>query len=129
MNAFAGLVRIVHLHEIHIHKEWLGVLGVLLDVFDSRIGLPNVELMQVIGVDARDLGRRLTRDAFPLVQIDDLLIFVPIGGVEFREPRMSGIIRVVIHVDARIVGGELLHFVEAVFNRVKFGLIAQMPLA
>ena len=37
--------------------------------------------------------------------------------------------RVVIGIDARIIGGEYLHFVEAVFNRVELGLIAQMPFA
>jgi hypothetical protein len=40
---------------------------------------------------------------------------------------MCEAIRVIIRVDARIVCGKLLHFVEAVFNGVKFGLIAQMP--
>jgi hypothetical protein len=38
-------------------------------------------------------------------------------------------IRVAIRVDARIVGSKLLHFIEAMFNRVELGLIAQMPLA
>ena len=119
----------MHLHEIHIHEERLGVLGVLLDVSDSRIGLPNIELMQIVVVDAGDLGRGSASSAFPLVQIDDLLIFVPIGGVEFREPGMGEVIRVVIRIDARIVGGKLLHFIEAMFNRVELGLITQMPLA
>jgi hypothetical protein len=119
----------VHLHEIHIHEERLGVLGVLLDVSDSRIGLPNIELMQIVVVDAGDLGRGFACGAFPLEQIDDLLILVPIGGVEFREPGMGEAIRVVIRIDARIVGGELFHFIEAIFNRVELGLITQMPLA
>ena len=122
-------VRIVHLHEIHIHEERLGVLGVLLDVSDSGVGLPNIELMQIVVVDEGDFGRGFACCAFPLVQIDDLLIFVPIGGVEFREPRMGEPIRVAIRVDARIVGGKLLHFIEAMLNRVELGLIAQMPLA
>ena len=42
---------------------------------------------------------------------------------------MREAVRVVIGIDARIVGGELFHFVEAMFDRVEFGLIAQMPLA
>ena len=37
--------------------------------------------------------------------------------------------RVVIGIDTRIVGGELLHLVEAVLDRVELGLVAQMPLA
>ena len=89
MNALAGNVRIVHLHEIHIHEEGLRVLGVLLDVVDSRVGLPNIELMQIVVVDAGDFGGGLSGLAFPLVQIDDLLIFVPISGVELREPRVG----------------------------------------
>ena len=55
MNASGRNVRIVHLHEIHIHEERLGVLGVLLDVSDSRIGLPDIELMQIVVVDAGPL--------------------------------------------------------------------------
>ena len=110
-------------------KNGLRVLGVLLDVIDRRIGLPHIELMQIIVVDAGDLGRGFAGGAFPLVQIDDLLVFVPIGGVEFREPGMGELIRVVIGIDARIIGGEFLHFIEAMFDRIELGLIAQMPLA
>src|ERR1700733_14431643 len=42
---------------------------------------------------------------------------------------MGEVGRVVIGVDARVIGGELLHLIEAVFDRVEFGLIAEMPLA
>ena len=72
-----GNVRVVHLHEIHIHEERLVALGVLLDVIDRRIGLPDVELMQIVVVDARDLGRGFAGRAFPFVQVDDLLILRP----------------------------------------------------
>ncbi len=85
--------------------------------------------MQVIVVDARDLGRGLAGDTFPFVQVDDLLIFRPVCGVIFREPGMREAIRVVIGIDARIVGGEFLHLVEAVLDRVELGLISQVPLA
>jgi hypothetical protein len=42
----------VHLHEVHVHEEGLRVLGVLLDVFNSGVSLPNIELMQIVVVDA-----------------------------------------------------------------------------
>jgi hypothetical protein len=42
---------------------------------------------------------------------------------------MGEVGRVVIGVDARVIGGELLHLIEAMFDRVEFGLIAEMPLA
>ena len=58
----------------------------LLDVIDSGIVLPNIELVQIVIVDAGDFCRGLARSAFPLEQIDYLLVFVPIGGVEFWEP-------------------------------------------
>ena len=60
-------VRIVHLHEIDIHEERLVAVGVRLDVFDRRIGLPDIELMQIIVVNARDLVRGFARHAFPFV--------------------------------------------------------------
>ena len=85
--------------------------------------------MQIVVVDEGDLGRRFACCAFPLVQIDDLLILVPIGGVVLWEPGMREPIRVAIRVDARIVGSKLLHFIEPMFNWVELGLIAQMPLA
>ena len=81
--------------------------------------------MQVVVVDARNLGRRFAGDAFPFVQVDDLLIFLPVSWVVFRKPGMREAIRVVIGVDARIVGGELLHLVEAMLDRIELGLIPQ----
>ena len=60
-------VRVVHLHEIDIHEERLVVLGVRLDVFDGGIGLPDIKLVQIIVVNARDLGRGFAGGAFPFV--------------------------------------------------------------
>jgi hypothetical protein len=34
----------VHLHEVDVHEERLVVVGVLLDVVDGVVGLPNVEI-------------------------------------------------------------------------------------
>jgi hypothetical protein len=76
----------VHLHEIYVHEERLGIVGVLLDVSNSGIGLPNVELVEIVIVDAGNLGGGFASGAFLLVQINDFLVFIPIGGVEFREP-------------------------------------------
>src|SRR5271170_1012411 len=84
--------------------------------------------MQVVVVDARNLRRGFAGDAFPFIQVDDLLIFVPVSGVVLWKPGMREAIRVVIGVDARIVGGELLHFVEAMLDRIELGLIPEMPL-
>ena len=40
--------RVVHLHEVDIHEERLVVLGVLLDVVDRKVGLPDVECGKVV---------------------------------------------------------------------------------
>ena len=45
-----GMFGIVHLHEVHIHEERLIILRVLLDVFDSRLGLADVKLAEVTGL-------------------------------------------------------------------------------
>src|SRR5213592_939168 len=42
---------------------------------------------------------------------------------------MSEILSAVIGIDARIIGSEHFHFVEAMFDRVELGLITKMPLA
>jgi len=54
--------------------------------------------MQIVVVDTRNLGRSLAGDAFPLVQVDDLLILRPVRRVIFREPGMGKVRRVVIGV-------------------------------
>jgi hypothetical protein len=100
-----------------------------LTVSNGRIGLPDIEFMKIVVIDAGDSGRRLAYGTFPLIQIDDLLIRVPIGGIEFWEPRMGEATRIVIRIDARKVSSKLLHFTEAMFNRIELGLITQMPLA
>ena len=60
--------RVVHLHEVDVHEEGLIVLGVLLDVRHCRIGLPHVEVGQIIVGDSRDLGGRLAGYTFPLIR-------------------------------------------------------------
>ena len=42
---------------------------------------------------------------------------------------MEPLRRVAIGVNAGIIGGEFLHLIEAVFDRIRLRFIAQMPLA
>ena len=42
---------------------------------------------------------------------------------------MEPLVGVVVGVDAGVVGGKILHLVEAVLDRIGLGLVAQMPLA
>ncbi len=121
--------RVVHLHEVDIHEEGLGAVRVLLDVGDRRVRLPHVEVGQVVVGDPRDLGGGLAGHALPFIQVHDLLVGLPVLRVVLREPRVKVRRGVVVGVDARIVGGELLHLVEAVLDRVELGLVAEMPLA
>ena len=60
-------VRIVHLHEVDIHEERLVILGMRFDVSNCRIGLPDIELMKIIVVNARNLLRGFASSAFPFV--------------------------------------------------------------
>ena len=46
-------------------KKRLAVLGMLLDIVDRRVSLPDIEFMQVVVIDARDLDRGLARGALP----------------------------------------------------------------
>src|SRR5206468_5235200 len=88
-----------------------------------------IELGQVVVIDQRDLLGGLADHAFPLVQVDDLLVFLPVLRVVLREPGMRPRRRVVVVIDAWVVGGEFLHLVEAMLDRVGLGLVAEMPLA
>ncbi len=109
--------RLVHAHEVHAHEERLAVLGVLLDVGDRRIRLADVEIGQVLQRDhgaAVALDRRLARRAFPFIPVHRLLVHVPVFLVVFREEWVRIGRRVFIAIDTRVVGGELLHLVEAV---------------
>src|SRR5271157_1115436 len=64
-------------------------MGMSLDVFNGGIGLPDVEFMKIVVVNTRHLRRGFASNAFPLVQVADLLVFIPIGFVKFREPGMG----------------------------------------
>ena len=57
----------MHLHEVDIHEERLVILGMRFDVSNCRIGLPDIELMKIIVVNARDLLRRFASGAFPFI--------------------------------------------------------------
>src|SRR5208282_22341 len=46
-----------------------------------------------------------------------------------RKPGMEPLVCVVIGIGAGVIGGEVLHLVEAVLDRIGFGLVAEMPLA
>jgi hypothetical protein len=118
----------MHSHEVDVHEERLAVLRVLLDVGDRRLGLPHVEFREGLVVDPLNLLRRLAGHAFPFVQVRDLLVLLIEFRVVRREPGMRQGPRVVIEIDARVVGAEVLHLVEAVRDRVKLGLVAEMPL-
>ena len=104
-------------------------MGMRLDVLDGGIGLTDIEFMKIVVVNTRHLRRRFAGNAFPLVQVADLLVGLPIGLVKFREPGMREPARVVVGIDTRIVGGEFLHLIEAVFDGIEFGLIPHMPFA
>src|SRR5271169_7140166 len=104
-------------------------MGMRLDVFDGGIGLSDIEFMKILVVNTRNLRRGFASNAFPLEQVADLLVFIPIGLVKCREPGMGVPTRVVIGIDAWIVGGEFLHLVEAVFDGIELRLVAQMPFA
>ena len=83
--------RLVHAHEVHAHEERLAVLGVLLDVGDRRIRLPNVEIGEVLQRDhgaVVALDRRLARRAFPFIPVHHFLVHVPVFLVVLREERV-----------------------------------------
>ena len=124
MNAVAGMFGLCIFMKFTSMKNGLPPFGVRFNIFDRRVSLSDIEFMQVVVVDARNLGRGFAGDAFPFVEVDDLLILLPVLRVIFREPRMRDAVRVVVGVDTRIVGGELLHFIEAVLDRIELRLIA-----
>ena len=121
--------RVVQLHEIDAHEERAAAFRVLLDIGNRRIGLPHVKLGQVVVRDSRDFGGGLSGHAFPFVQVDDLLVLLPELRVVLRKPRVKGRRRIVVGVDARVIGCELLHFVVPVLDRIELGLVAEVPLA
>ena len=124
-----GICRVVHLHEVHVHEEGFVVFRVLLDVFDRRGSLAVVELREVRVVDQFKLFGWLAGDAFPRVAIDDRVEHLFELRVVRREPGMEPLRCVGVGVNAGVVGGEFLHLVEAVLDRIGNGLVAEMPLA
>src|SRR5262249_32215854 len=68
-------------------------------------------------------------DPFPLEHVHDLEVLFRILLVEGGKPRMEPGRGVAIRVDPGIVRAERLHLVEAVLDRIGFGLVAEMPLA
>ena len=121
--------RVVQLHEIDAHEEWIGALCVLLDEGNGGIGLPHIELCQVVIGDSCDPGGGLSGGAFPLVQVHDLLVLLPVLRVVLGEPGVKVRRGVIVGIDARIVGGELSHLVVAMLDGIELGLVAEVPLA
>ena len=125
----AGVGRVVHLEVVHVHEERLVVVGVRLDVFDRVVGLILVEGGEPFVGDFAEVFGRLAGRAFPLVQVHVFVVIFLEFRIERREPGVEPLVGVVVGVDAGVVGGEILHLVKAVFDRIGFGLVAQMPLA
>ena len=121
--------RVVHLEEIDVHEERLVVVGVLLDVVDGVGGLLLVESGKSLVGDLAEILGRLAGHAFPFVQVH--VFAEDLGELRIirREPGMEPLVRVVVGIDAGIVGGEILHLVEAMLDRIGLGLVAQMPFA
>src|SRR6185312_8370523 len=71
----------------------------------------------------------LAGHSFPLTEIRIarvcLFEFRIVGG----EPRMKKFRGVVVSVNASIVGGKMLHLVEAMLGRIGIRDVAEMPLA
>ena len=121
--------RVVHLEEIHVHEERLGVVRVLLDVVDGVGGLILVEGGKSLEGDLAEVLGRLAGHALPLGQVHVFAEKLGELRVERREPGMEPLARVVVRIGPGIIGGEVLHLVEAMFDRIGFGLVAEMPFA
>ena len=61
-------------------------------------------------------------------RLTTLVVHLVVFGVERREPGMEPFAGVVVGVDAGVVGGEMLHLVEAVLDRIGLRLVAQCHL-
>ena len=83
----------------------------------------------MIFVSVVALHGRLARLAFPFVLVHDLLIHGPILLVILREPGVCVWRRVFVGIDPGVVGGVVLHLVEAVLGGIKLGHVAKMPFA
>src|SRR5262249_22299152 len=119
----------MHLHEIDVHEERLVVLCVLLDVVDRVVSLPHVKISEVIVRNIFASLCRLARYTFPLIHIHDIEIRFRDLWIVRGKPWMKPLRGVRIRVDARIIGGECLHFIEAMLNWIRLWLVAEMPLA
>ena len=76
-----GVGRVVHLEEVDVHEERLVVVGVLLDVVDRRVGLPDVEGRERIVGDRADLLGRLAGHALPLAEVHDAVVAFSKSGL------------------------------------------------
>src|SRR5262249_26330871 len=120
---------IVHLDEIYVHEEWLAAIGVLFDVSDRVIALPDVKLGERIIRDRPNRLGRLARDSFPFPKIYDTVIHLLVLIVERRKPGVKPLAGVVVGIDTRIVCREVLHFIETVLNGVSLRLVAEVPFS
>ena len=121
--------RVVHLEVVHVHEERLVVAGVRLDVIDRVGGLVFVEGGEPLVGDLAEVLGGLAGHAFPFRQVHVFAeIFCELRIVG-REPGMEPLVGVVVGIDAGVISGEVLHFVEAMLDRIRLGLVAEMPLA
>ena len=124
-----GVGRVVHLEEIDVHEERLVGAGVRLNVLDGVGGLIFVEGGETVVGDRAEVLGRLARDAFPFGQIHVLAVIFGELRIVGRKPGMEPLVGVVVSVDAGVIGGEILHLVEAVLGRIGRGNVAHVPLA
>ena len=121
--------RVVHLDPVHVHEERLAALRVLLDVGDGVVGLPFVHRRHVVVGDRADPLGGLTGHSFPLAQVHDGVVHLFEFRVVRREPGMEPLGGVRVGIDAGVIGGELLHLIEAMLGWIGRRLVAQVPLA
>ena len=119
----------MHLDEVDIHEEWLVALRMLTDVCDRIIGLPNIERRQGVVIDSADIPGRLAGHTFPLAEVHDAVVHFVKLRIEGWEPRMKILGRIIVGIDAGVIGGEVLHLVEAVLDGIGLRLVAHMPFA
>ena len=117
----------MHLHEVDVHEERLGIFSVFLDVVDSVVGLPNVKVGQVIVGNVFASLRRLPRNPLPFVHVHDVKIRFRDFRIVRRKPRMEPLRGVGIGVDARIIRRERLHLIKTMLNWIGLGLVAERP--
>jgi hypothetical protein len=72
---------------------------------------------------------RLAACPLPFAEIHGVVIHLVEFRVARREPGMEEPGGVVVRINAGIVGGEMLHLIDAMRGGIGFGLVAEMPLA